>query len=60
MEENKLNEEDQQRVDEYCRSGFNKTERPPFKPMRLLLGLLAIVGLLSVCSIFLARMNGIY
>jgi hypothetical protein len=60
MEENKLNEEDQQRVDEYCRSGFNNTERPPFKPMRLLLVLLAVITLLSIGSILLARMNGIH
>ncbi len=59
MDDNKLSKEDQQRVDEYLRSGYNQTPRQPFKPMRLLLVLLVIVGLMSVASVLIARLNGI-
>ena len=58
--ENKLYPEDQAKVDEFLREGINSVERKPFKPFRLLVILLLIVSGLSVFSIFLARMAGIY
>ena len=58
--DNKLNPEDQARVDEFIKRGINSVERKPFKPLRLLGFLLVIVTALSVFSLVLARMNGIY
>ena len=59
-DERKLYPEDQQRVDEYLKSGYNETPRKPFKPMRLLAMLLIVVTAFSVFSIFVARSSGIY
>ena len=59
-EENQLYPEDQARVDKFVSSGINSVERKPFKPFRLLLGLLAVVFFLSVFSQLLARWAGIY
>ncbi len=58
--ENKLYPEDQAKVDEFLAKGVNSVERKPFKPLRLLLILLVIVFGLSIFSISLARMAGIY
>ena len=58
--ENKLYPEDQARVDEFLSTGVNSVERKPFKPLRLLVILLVVVTGLSVFSIALARMSGIY
>jgi hypothetical protein len=57
---NRLHPEDQARVDEFVRRGVNSVERKPFRPMRLLLILIAIVTGLSIFSQFLARWAGIY
>ncbi|MBP6682461.1 MAG: DUF3094 family protein [Halioglobus sp.] len=57
---NRLYPEDQARVDEFIRRGVNSVERKPFRPMRLLLILIAIVTGLSIFSQFLARWAGIY
>ena len=59
MEDNKLSAEDQRRVDNYLKTGFNRTPRKPFRPLRLLLFLLAIVGTLSLGSILVARLSGV-
>ncbi len=40
---NTLYPEDQARVDEFTKSGINSVDRKPFKPMRLLIMLIAIV-----------------
>ena len=37
--ENKLSNEDMQRVEQYLNSGFNATERKPFRGFRLLFGI---------------------
>ena len=58
--ENKLYPEDQAKVDEFLKKGVNSVERKPFKPLRLLVILLFIVTGLSVFSISLARMYGLY
>jgi len=57
---NRLHPEDQARVDEFIKRGVNSVERKPFRPMRLLLILIAIVSGLSIFSQFLARWAGIY
>ena len=58
--ENKLYPEDQAKVDEFLTKGVNSVERKPFKPLRLLAILLVIVTGLSIFSIVLARVSGIY
>ena len=35
-EENSLSAEDQARVDQVINAGYNRTERQPFRPLRLL------------------------
>ncbi|ARN74231.1 DUF3094 family protein [Oceanicoccus sagamiensis] len=60
VRENKLYPEDQAKVDEFLKKGVNSVERKPFKPLRLLFILIVIVTGLSIFSIALARMSGIY
>ncbi len=57
---NRLHPEDQARVDEFIKRGVNSVERKPFRPMRLLLILIAIVTGLSIFSQLLARWAGIH
>ena len=58
--QNRLYPEDQAKVDEFVKRGINSVQRKPFRPMRLLLLLIAVVLGLSVLSQFLARWAGIY
>lgn len=58
--ERKLYPEDQKRVDEYLKTGYNDTPRKPFKPLRMVIMLLVVVTTFSVFSIFLARSSGVY
>ena len=58
--ENRLHPEDQARVDGFIKRGVNSVERKPFRPLRLLLILIAIVLGLSIFSQFLARWAGVY
>jgi Protein of unknown function (DUF3094) len=58
--QNRLHPEDQARVDEFIKRGVNSVERKPFRPLRLLLILVAIVMTLSIFSQLLARWAGIY
>ena len=58
--ENRLHPEDQTRVDEFILRGVNSVERKPFRPLRLLIILIAIVLGLSIFSQFLARWAGVY
>lgn len=58
--QNELFPEDQKKVDEFLARGVNSVERKPFRPMRLLIMLIAVVMGLSVLSQFLARWAGIY
>ncbi len=53
-QERVLSEEDQAKVDKYLQSGYNDTERKPFKPIKLMFVLYAIVIVLSVMSLWLA------
>ena len=57
--ERKLYPEDQAKVDEYLKTGYNETERKPFKPFRLLLILLIVVTSFSFVSLFLGRLAGV-
>jgi len=58
--QNRLYPEDQQKVDEFIARGVNSVERKPFRPMRLLLMLVAVVFALSIFSQLLARWAGVY
>ena len=58
--QNRLKPEDQARVDEFITRGVNSVERKPFKPIRMILLLIAVVTLLSVFSQLLARWAGVY
>jgi hypothetical protein len=58
--DNRLYPEDQEKVDEFVNRGINSVDRKPFRPMRLMLLLIAVVVLLSILSQFLARWAGIY
>lgn len=54
-EQRKLSAEDQARVDEYLASGYNRTERKPFRPLRLLVILIFIVSSLTIAAWFLVH-----
>ncbi|MEE8058373.1 MAG: DUF3094 family protein [Pseudomonadales bacterium] len=60
VKETKLYPEDQAKVDEFLSKGVNSIERKPFRPLRLLIILVLIVSSLSVFSVVLARIAGIY
>ena len=57
---NRLYPQDQEKVDAFIKRGVNSVERKPFRPMRLLLMLIAVVMGLSILSQFLARWAGVY
>ncbi|MEH6582234.1 MAG: DUF3094 family protein [Halioglobus sp.] len=57
---NRLYSEDQAKVDEFTSRGVNSVDRKPFRPLRLLLILIAVVTTLSVFSQLLTRWAGIY
>lgn len=59
-EHNKLYPEDQARVDEYLRTGYNDVERKPFRPLKLLVILILAVSTMSGLSLLLARLTGVY
>jgi len=56
----RLYPEDQAKVDAFVSRGVNSVERKPFKPIRLLLLLIAAVTLLSLFSQLLADWSGVY
>lgn len=57
---NHLYPEDQAKVDEFIKRGVNSVERKPFRPLRLVILLIAVVMTLSVLSQLLARWAGVY
>ena len=57
---NRLNPEDQKKVDEFINRGIHSVQRKPFRPLRLLLLLIVVVTTLSILSQFLARWAGVY
>ncbi len=59
MKPTKLSPEDQARVDSVTRSGYNTVERAPFRPFRLLLGLIVILTVLSLTAVGIAYFQGV-
>ena len=59
-DEPRLSPEDQARVDDFVSSGINAVKRKPFRPIRLLFILIAVVSSLSVLSLLLAHNVGVY
>lgn len=57
---NRLHPADQKKVDEFVNRGINSVQRKPFRPLRLLLLLIAVVTALSILSQFLPRWAGVY
>jgi hypothetical protein len=55
-QERVLSEEDQAKVDRYLQSGYNETERKPFRGVKLLVILYGIVILLSLMSLGLGSL----
>ena len=55
-----LSDEDQARVDHVVSTGVNSTNRKPFRPMLLIILLIATVTGLSLMSQLSARWSGIY
>ena len=56
----KLSDADQARVDDFLERGVNSVERKPFKPVRLILLLMAAVVGFSLLSQGIAQWAGIY
>ena len=56
----KLSDADQARVDAFLERGVNSVERKPFRPLFLLLLLVAIVASFSLLSQGIAQWAGIY
>jgi|TARA_B110000459_G_scaffold197522_1_gene241095 hypothetical protein len=57
-EDNKLSAEDMKRVKKYLNSGFNKTERKPFRGLILLGGIWSIVAALGWVSYLIGKQAG--
>ncbi|MCB1678764.1 MAG: DUF3094 family protein [Halioglobus sp.] len=58
--QNRLYPQDQAKVDEFIRRGVNAVERKPFRPLRLMLLLIAAVLSLSLLAQYLPHWAGIY
>ena len=56
----KLSDADQARVDAFLKRGVNSVERKPFKPLFLILLLIAVVAAFSLLSQGIAHWAGIY
>jgi hypothetical protein len=56
---NQLSPEDQERVDSVLNSGYNSTERRPFRPLRLLFILWIVVTCLGLIAWGYARYYGL-
>ena len=59
-EPQKLSEVDQARVDGFLARGVNATERRPFRPLLLIIILMAVVAGFSLLSQGIARWSGVY
>lgn len=58
--ERKLHPEDQARVDGFLKRGVNSVERKPFRPLLLIILLIAVVTGFSLMSQHIARWAGVY
>ena len=56
----KLSDADQAKVDGFLERGVNSVERKPFRPMRLIFLLMAVVAGVSLLSQGIAQWAGIY
>ncbi|MEQ9462310.1 MAG: DUF3094 family protein [Haliea sp.] len=59
-DQGRLYPEDQAKVDAFVSRGVNAVERKPFKPLRLVFLLIAVVTGFSLLSQLIARWAGIY
>jgi len=59
-EPQKLSQVDQARVDGFLARGVNATERRPFRPLLLIIILMAVVAGFSLLSQGVARWSGVY
>ena len=57
MQPAKLSEDDQRRVDEVTHSGIHSVERKPFRPLILLLVILAVTTAMTLLSIYIERIT---
>ena len=57
-EQENLSKEDMQRVNKYLNSGFNATERKPFRGFRLLFGIWLIIAALGWISWLIGKQAG--
>ena len=57
-EENKLSDEDLARVRSVTSSGYNETERQPFRPLRLLAVLWVVASVLGGISWLIGKNTG--
>ena len=56
----KLSDADQAKVDDFLDRGVNSVERKPFRPLRLVFLLMAVVAGFSLLSQGIAQWAGIY
>ena len=56
----KLSDADQAKVDNFLGQGVNSVERKPFRPLRLIVLLMAVVAGFSLLSQGIAQWAGIY
>ena len=56
----KLSDADQAKVDGFLERGVNSVERKPFRPLRLIFLLMAVVAGFSLLSQGIAKWAGIY
>lgn len=56
--ENKLSTEDMQRVEKYLNSGFNRSERKPFRGWILLLVVWVVIAALGSISWYIGKGSG--
>ena len=56
----KLSDADQSKVDGFLERGVNSVERKPFRPLRLIFLLMAVVAGFSLLSQGIAQWAGIY
>ena len=56
--ESKLSSEDMQRVEKYLNSGFNRSQRKPFRPLLLLLVIWVIIAALGGISWYIEQETG--
>ncbi len=59
-DQGRLYPEDQAKVDAFVSRGVNSVERKPFKPLRLVILLIAVVTGFSLLSQVIARWAGVY